>query len=101
MVVILGAQAGTLAAEITRLPGASGLLMEAQINYGIPSTMDVTQLQSSFCSQDAAARLAQSAGSRAQFLWSRSGQSLEDLAAGSPIGLGITAALRSNRPKRG
>ena len=79
--------------ELLRVPGGSRLLIDAQIPYdaaALAAFLGVAPAQA--CSAETAAAMAQSARARAMRL----------MPAGTdPIGLGATAALVSDRPRRG
>lgn len=79
--------------ELLRVPGGSRLLIEAQIPYdalALASFLGVAPAQA--CSADTAIAMAQAARARAVGLMP---------AGADPVGLGATAALVSDRPRRG
>jgi hypothetical protein len=79
--------------ELLRVPGGSRLLLDAQIPYdalALASFLGSAPAQA--CSADTAIAMAQSARARAQRLMP---------AGADPVGLGATAALASDRPRRG
>lgn len=79
--------------ELLRVPGGSRLLIEAQIPYDAPALTDFLGFApAQACSADTATAMAHSARARAARL----------APAGSdPVGLGATAALVSDRPRKG
>ena len=79
--------------ELLRVPGGSRLLIDAQIPYdalALASFLGSAPAQA--CSADTAIAMAQSARARAQRLMP---------AGADPVGLGATAALASDRPRKG
>jgi Cytidylyltransferase-like len=81
------------ASELLRVPGGSRLLIEAQIPYdgsALAAFLGFTPVQA--CSADTAMAMARSARTRA----TRLGPTGSDL-----VGLGATAALASDRPRKG
>src|SRR5215475_13218062 len=84
--------------ELLRVPGGSRLLIEAQIPYderALQAFLGAAPAQA--CSSDTAIAMAQSARARAAGLAPSTGT-----AAGTDlVGLGATAALVSDRPRRG
>jgi Cytidylyltransferase-like len=89
---ITGGGSGSIG-ELLRVPGGSRLLVEAQVPYdaqALATFLGFAPAQS--CSADTAVAMAQRARARALSL----------VPAGSdPVGLGATAALVSDRPRRG
>jgi hypothetical protein len=89
---ITGGGSGAIG-ELLRVPGGSRLLIEAQVPYdalALAAFLGFAPEQA--CSSDTAIAMAQSARARAARL----------LPAGTdPVGLGATAALVSDRPRRG
>ena len=89
---ITGGGSGAIG-ELLRIPGGSRLLIEAQVPYdeqALTTFLGVAPAQA--CSADAAIAMAQSARARADRL----------VPAGAElVGLGATAALVSDRPRRG
>ncbi|MFL5268851.1 MAG: hypothetical protein ACJ8AH_20040 [Stellaceae bacterium] len=84
--------------ELLRVPGGSRLLIEAQIPYderALQAFLGVAPEQA--CSADTAIAMARTARARAAGLAPST-----DVGAGAdPVGLGATAALVSDRPRRG
>jgi Cytidylyltransferase-like len=84
--------------ELLRVPGGSRLLIEAQVPYdeqALAAFLGFAPAQA--CSADTAIAMAQSARARAARLMPRTGVGVgTDL-----VGLGATAALVSDRPRRG
>ncbi len=89
---ITGGGSGAIA-ELLRVPGGSRLLIEAQVPYDEQAlTAFLGRAPAQACSADTAMAMAQSARARAAGL----------VPAGTdPVGLGATAALVSDRPRRG
>ena len=89
---ITGGGSGAIA-ELLRVPGGSRLLVEAQVPYDEQALAAYVGFRpEQFCSAETAAALARTAHARAAAL----------LPAGSDVvGLGATAALVSDRPRRG
>src|SRR5438876_8456976 len=89
---ITGGGSGAVA-ELLRVPGGSRLLIEAQIPYdGLALAAFLGFAPAQACSSDTAIAMAQSARARAARL----------VPAGTDlVGLGATAALVSDRPRRG
>jgi hypothetical protein len=84
--------------ELLRVPGGSRLLIEAQIPYdamALAAYLGFAPAQA--CSSDTAIAMAQSARARAARLTPAG----TDLAGPELVGLGATAALVSDRPRRG
>jgi nicotinic acid mononucleotide adenylyltransferase len=89
---ITGGGSGAIG-ELLRVPGGSRLLIEAQVPYDAPAlTMFLGFAPAQACSADTASAMARSARARAARLVS----SDADL-----VGLGATAALVSDRPRKG
>jgi hypothetical protein len=92
VLAITGGGSGAIG-ELLRIPGGSRLLVEAQVPYdalALETFLGFAPAQA--CSADTAIAMAQSARARAQRL----------VPAGSElVGLGATAALVSDRPRRG
>jgi hypothetical protein len=83
--------------ELLRVPGGSRLLIEAQIPYderALAAFLGVAPAQA--CSADTAIAMAQGARARAARLMSPDTEAGADL-----VGLGATAALVSDRPRKG
>lgn len=84
--------------ELLRVPGGSRLLIEAQVPYdemALAAFLGFAPAQA--CSSDTAIAMAQSARARAATLAPRA-----DVGVGTDlVGLGATAALVSDRPRRG
>src|SRR3981189_2388837 len=83
--------------ELLRVPGGSRLLIEAQIPYdalALESFLGFAPAQA--CSSDTAIAMAQSARARAARLVPPETEGGTDL-----VGLGATAALVSDRPRKG
>src|ERR1700692_1654121 len=79
--------------ELLRVPGGSRLLIEAQVPYdalALAAFLGFAPAQS--CSSDTAIAMARSARARAARLMP---------AGADPVGLGATAALVSDRPRKG
>ncbi|MGD9614650.1 MAG: hypothetical protein AB7H90_00410 [Alphaproteobacteria bacterium] len=92
VLAITGGGSGAIG-ELLRIPGGSRLLIEAQIPYdetALASFLGVAPAQA--CSADTAIAMARSARARAAGLAP---------AGADPVGLGATAALVSDRPRRG
>jgi len=92
VLAITGGGSGAIG-ELLRVPGGSRLLLEAQVPYDEQSLRDFIGFAPvQACSADTAIAMAQSARTRAISL----------VAAGADVvGLGATAALVSDRPRRG
>src|SRR5437762_4474778 len=83
--------------ELLRVPGGSRLLIEAQVPYdeqALAAFLGFAPAQA--CSSDTAIAMAQSARARAARLLPPDAKRATDL-----VGLGATAALVSDRPRRG
>ena len=83
--------------ELLRIPGGSRLLIEAQVPYdeqALAAFLGFAPAQA--CSSDTAIAMAQSARARAARLLPPDAKRATDL-----VGLGATAALVSDRPRRG
>jgi len=79
--------------ELLRVPGGSRLLVEAQVPYDAQALAEFLGFApAQACSADTAIAMAQSAQARAARLVPE---------AADPVGLGATAALVSDRPRRG
>src|SRR5712671_5363997 len=88
--------------ELLRVPGGSRLLIEAQIPYdalALESFLGFAPAQA--CSSDTAIAMAQSARARAARLVPPKTEGGTDLVGPNLIGLGATAALVSDRPRKG
>src|SRR5579863_7973585 len=88
---ITGGGSGAIG-ELLRVPGGSRLLIEAQVPYdaaALETFLGFAPAQA--CSADTAIAMAQTARARAQTLAP---------AGGELVGLGATAALVSDRPRR-
>ena len=88
--------------ELLRVPGGSRLLIEAQIPYdalALESFLGFAPAQA--CSSDTAIAMAQSARARAARLVPPKTEGGTDLVGPDLVGLGATAALVSDRPRRG
>jgi nicotinamide mononucleotide (NMN) deamidase PncC len=84
--------------ELLRVPGGSRLLIEAQIPYderALAAFLGAAPAQA--CSADTAIAMARTARARA----ARLAPSTDAGAGADPVGLGATAALVSDRPRRG
>src|SRR5215469_5299013 len=94
---ITGGGSGAIG-ELLRIPGGSRLLIEAQVPYdeqALAAFLGVAPAQA--CSADTAIAMAQAARARAARLVPASGVEMgTDL-----VGLGATAALASDRPRKG
>jgi hypothetical protein len=92
-------------AELLERPGGSRVLIEATVPYSSSALMDFLQVTpEQFCSAQTARLMAMAAYQRALRLASGGSESADDAAsrvAVAPIGLGCTASLASDRPKRG
>src|SRR5262245_60972635 len=82
----------TAAGWLLSVPGGSRAVLEISVPYGEESLADyVGHRPASYCSADTSGALARRAYDRARWL-----------APGVPVaGIGVTASLRSDRPKRG
>jgi hypothetical protein len=88
--------------ELLRVPGGSRLLIEAQIPYdalALESFLGFAPAQA--CSSDTAIAMAQSARARAARLVPPKTEGGPDLVGPDLVGLGATAALVSDRPRKG
>jgi len=88
--------------ELLRVPGGSRLLIEAQIPYdalALAAFLGFAPAQA--CSSDTAIAMAQSARARAARLVPPKTEGGTDLVGPDLVGLGATAALVSDRPRRG
>src|SRR5712671_5270332 len=88
--------------ELLRVPGGSRLLIEAQIPYdalALESFLGFAPAQA--CSSDTAIAMAQSARARAARLVPPKTEGGTDLVGPDLVGLGATAALVSDRPRKG
>jgi len=88
--------------ELLRVPGGSRLLIEAQIPYdalALASFLGFAPAQA--CSSDTAIAMAQSARARAARLVPPKTEGGTDLVGPDLVGLGATAALVSDRPRKG
>lgn len=88
--------------ELLRVPGGSRLLIEAQIPYdeqALATYLGFAPAQA--CSADTAVALARAARARAAGLALPKTEALSDPVGPNLIGLGATAALVSDRPRRG
>jgi hypothetical protein len=97
VLAITGGGSGAVG-ELLRVPGGSRLLIEAQIPYdamALEAYLGFAPAQA--CSSDTAIAMAQSARARAARLTPAG----TDLAGPELVGLGATAALVSDRPRRG
>src|SRR5690348_14659497 len=84
--------------ELLRVPGGSRLLLEAQVPYdALALAMFLGFAPAQACSADTAIAMAQSARARA----ARLAPSASVGAGADLVGLGATAALISDRPRRG
>src|SRR5262245_33641137 len=92
VLAITGGGTGAIA-ELLRVPGGSRLLLEAIVPYDAGSLRDFLEAEpAQACSEETAVAMAERARHRAAAL-ARPGE--------LPIGLGATASLASDRPKRG
>src|ERR1044071_7931277 len=92
VLAITGGGSGAIG-ELLRVPGGSRLLIEAQVPYdemALAAFLGFAPAQA--CSADTAVAMARSARARAARLAP---------AGADAVGLGATAALVSNRPRRG
>ena len=88
--------------ELLRVPGGSRLLIEAQVPYdalALESFLGFAPAQA--CSSDTAIAMAQSARARAARLVPPKTEGGTDLVGPDLVGLGATAALVSDRPRKG
>src|SRR5258708_3734487 len=88
--------------ELLRVPGGSRLLIEAQVPYdalALESFLGFAPAQA--CSSDTAIAMAQSARARAARLVPPETEGAPDLVGPDLVGLGATAALVSDRPRKG
>src|ERR1700692_2915342 len=94
---ITGVGSGAVA-ELLRVPGGSRLLIEAQVPYDMAALATFLGFApAQACSSDTAIAMAQSAGARAARLVPSTSVGMgTDL-----VGLGATAALVSDRPRKG
>src|SRR6266436_27607 len=98
---ITGGGSGAIG-ELLRIPGGSRLLIEAQIPYdalALATFLGFAPAQA--CSSDTAIAMAQSARARAARLVPSDTEGGTDLVGPDLVGLGATAALVSDRPRRG
>src|SRR3954454_3555773 len=96
VLAITGGGSGAVG-ELLRVPGGSRLLIEAQIPYderALAAFLGFAPAQA--CSADTAIAMAQGARARAARLMSPDTEAVTDL-----VGLGATAALVSDRPRKG
>ena len=94
---ITGGGSGAIG-ELLRVPGSSRLLIEAQIPYDERALMAFLGFApAQACSAGTAIAMAQSARARAARLMPSTGVGV----GADPVGLGATAALVSDRPRRG
>src|SRR6266496_3944800 len=88
--------------ELLRVPGGSRLLIEAQVPYdGLALANFLGFAPAQACSADTAIAMAQSARARAARLVPPDIEAGTDLVGPNLIGLGATAALVSDRPRKG
>src|SRR5262249_34253164 len=93
VVAVSGGGSGVIAA-LLRVPGASRPLVEAVVPYAFEALVDfLGRPPEPACSPDTAAAMAVRARERAAALVGATGAAL--------VGLGVTASLASDRPKRG
>src|SRR5437762_1942717 len=88
--------------ELLRVPGGSRLLIEAQVPYdeqALAAFLGFAPAQA--CSSDTAIAMAQSARARAARLLPPDTAGGTDLVGPDLVGLGATAALVSDRPRKG
>jgi hypothetical protein len=88
--------------ELLRVPGGSRLLIEAQVPYdelALAAFLGFAPAQA--CSSDTAIAMAQSARARAARLVPPDTEGGTDLVGPDLVGLGATAALVSDRPRKG
>src|SRR5437762_10572160 len=88
--------------ELLRVPGGSRLLIEAQVPYdeqALAACLGFAPAQA--CSSDTAIAMAQSARARAARLVPPETAGGTDLVGPDLVGLGATAALVSDRPRKG
>jgi Cytidylyltransferase-like len=98
---ITGGGSGAIG-EVLRVPGGSRLLIEAQVPYdevALATFLGFAPTQA--CSSQTAIAMAESARARAAALVPSSTKGGADLVGPNLIGLGATAALVSDRPRRG
>jgi hypothetical protein len=81
--------------RLLAVPGASRVIVEASVPYSEQSLAEyLGQVPEQFCSEETALAMAAVARRRAA-------RHAPDQPDGFPVGVGVTAALASNRPKRG
>jgi hypothetical protein len=98
---ITGGGSGAIG-ELLRVPGGSRLLIEAQVPYdeqALATFLGFAPAQA--CSSDTAIAMAQSARARAARLVPPNTEAGTDLVGPDLVGLGATAALVSDRPRKG
>lgn len=89
--VVAGGGSGAVE-ELLSHPGASRFVLEVQIPYSVPALRDyLGESPESFCSEDAARLLAERAYERALILGDEA----------SILGIACTAALQTNRERKG
>ena len=94
-VVVSGGGSGAVSALLTH-PGASRFVFEAQVPYSPEAMFDyLGETLEPACSREAAATMAQRAFARAETFSTTSGGTLPVL------GIACTAALQTNRPRKG
>src|SRR4051812_47343200 len=101
VLAITGGGSGAVG-ELLRVPGGSRLLIEAQIPYdenALAAFLGFAPAQA--CSADTAIAMAQGARARAARLVPPETEAGADLVGPNLVGLGATAALVSDRPRKG
>ena len=99
VVVITGGGSGALA-ELLAVPGGSNVLLEGLVPYSSAALEDfLRSTPERFCCEQTARRMAMAARQRAVFLLQKQNASLGEQT--SAVGLGLTASLASDRPKKG
>jgi hypothetical protein len=100
VMAVTGGGAGAIA-ELLSVPGGSQSLLEAVVPYSEMALSDwLGRRPESFCSEETALAMAASAFQRAQRLLAKRDGSGRDSAT-TLIGVGCTASLVSDRPKKG
>ena len=98
---ITGGGSGAIA-ELLRVPGGSRLLIEAQIPYDAQAlAMFLGFAPAQACSAETAIAMARTARARAASLAPANSDGGAELVARDLVGLGATAALVSDRPRKG
>ena len=98
---ITGGGSGAIA-ELLRVPGGSRLLIEAQIPYDAQAlAMFLGFAPAQACSADTAIAMARTARARAASLAPADSEGVTERVGRDLVGLGATAALVSDRPRKG